>query len=111
MGYFKNQLIDREEASVPFPVNLYDPPIVPAYGDEDAPKREGLTFVEWMTSEAHNFRILGTEAGRYLAGVIEAKVQLCQEQGIGNPISLVDLERRMAEEDHRCLMAALEMPR
>lgn len=111
MGYFKNQLIDREEAApVPFPVNLYDPPIVPTYGDEDAPKREGLTFVEYLTHVAQTFRELHTDAGKYLAGVIQAKVQLCQEQGIQNPIALAEAERKAAEEDNRCLMAALETP-
>jgi len=95
---------------IPYHVRLQDPPVVPPeYGDEDAPKPQGLTFVEYLTHVAQTFRELHTDAGKYLAGVIQAKVQLCQEQGIDNPIGLVDLERRLAEEDNRCLMAALEL--
>ena len=95
---------------IPYHVRLQDPPVVPPeYGDEDAPKPQGLTFVEYLTHVAEGFRVLGTDAGKYLAGVIQAKVQLCQEQGIQNPIALAEAERKAAEEDKRCLMAALEL--
>lgn len=99
MGALKNLMIDRGDPEVPYPVSLYDPPVGPSrdYGDEDAPKREGLSFVEWLTAEAHNFRILGTAAGKYLAGVIEAKARLCEEHGVHNPIELMRLEARQAD--------------
>lgn len=95
---------------IPYHVRLQDPPVVPPeYGDEDAPRRQDLSFVEWLTHAAQTFRFLGTDRDKYLAGLIQAKVQLCQEHGLEDLDALVAKEREIVAEDNRCLMAALEM--
>ena len=112
MGALKNLMIDRGDPEVPYPVSLYDPPVGPSrdYGDEDAPKREGLSFVEWLTHVAQTFRELGTDGGDYLADLVQESFNLCREHGIEHPDDLVRLKIERAKEDHRCLMAALETP-
>ena len=99
-------------ATAPYPVSLYDPPVeaAPDYGDEDAPKRQDLSFVEWLTLVAREFELLGNLGGVYLAGVVRESVELCKKHDIDNPDDLVRFKVERAKEDHRCLMAALETP-
>lgn len=112
MGALKNAIIDRSDVAVPYPVNLFDPPVeTPAYGDEDVPRREGLTFVEYLAHLAEEFRYLGTKGGQYLAGAIQAKVRLCEEHGIEHPAQLVRHEISEADriaEDYARLLGRAE---
>lgn len=97
---------------IPYHVRLQDPPVVPPdYGNEDAPKRQDLSFVEWLTAEAHNFRILGTEAGKYMASLIATRVAVCKDRDINNPLALTLHEVAEAEriaEDYARLLGRAE---
>jgi hypothetical protein len=68
---------------VPYPVSLYSPAVE---------TEERQPFVEWLAEVAQSFRRLGLPAGRYLADVVQTKVQLCVEQGITTPAELADYE-------------------
>lgn len=93
---------------IPYHVRLQDPPVVPPeYGDEDAPARVAMSFVEYMAHVAQTFRDTGILADRYFADLIAARVQVCQDRGIDNPLGLIRHDvaeaQRIAEDYARLL--------
>ena len=113
MGALKNAIIDRGNVAIPYPVNLFDPPVeaAPDYGDEDAPAREAMSFLEYMAHVAQTFRQTGILADRYFADLIAARVQVCQEHGIDNPLGLYlhdAAEAQRIAEDYARLLGRAE---